>query len=431
MRRRYYICGLLFLLITVNYLDRAVLPVAAKDVSTEFHFSPVAMGYLFSSFIWTYALFIFIAGFIVDRFSTKRIQLAGCSIWSVATFLMAFVWSFPSFVGLRMLMGAAEATSLPAAYKIVREWMPAEERGVATAVVSAGTYSGPAFGALLVGAVTTAFGWRASFMVAGALGLIWLIPFAIWFDRPERVAWLKPEERNKIVAERTGNVADFDWKTPPASLLQLLSSRTLWGLALTQACAIYGNNVFLFWLPSYLRSTRDLTILKTGLFTAVPYALAVPLTIGIGLLSDRLVRSGGVAGGRRRNVVAIGMLCAAVILAAPLVDNIWLLLALTTISLTGIGIVLGLNMALVSDLLPNPRNLGKAVGTVAFVGQVAGISAPIVTGYIIAWTGSYRLLFGVGGVLMILGSTVCLTLTRKPLLADEPAAGLAAPAPIT
>src|ERR1700691_2698805 len=71
MRRRYYVCGLLFLLITVNYLDRSVLPVAAKAVSTEFHFSPVAMGYLFSSFIWTYALFIFIAGFIVDRFSTK------------------------------------------------------------------------------------------------------------------------------------------------------------------------------------------------------------------------------------------------------------------------------------------------------------------------------------------------------------------------
>jgi MFS family permease len=428
MRRRYYVCGLLFLLITVNYLDRSVLSVAAKDVATEFHFSPVTMGYLFSSFVWTYALFIFITGFIVDRFSTKRIQLVGGTIWSAATVLMACAWSFPSLLALRMVMGAAEATSLPTCNKIVREWMPAEDRGIATTIFSAGSYSGPAFGALLVGAVATGWGWRAAFMAAGALGLVWLIPFGIWFDRPERAGWLKPDERNKIVAERTGSIAEFDLKTPPASLLQLLSNRTLWGLAFTQACAIYGNNVFLFWLPSYLQSTRGLTVLKTGLFTAVPYALAVPLTIGIGLLSDRIVRHGGVAAGRRRNVVAIAMLCAAVILAAPLVNNIWLLLALTTISLSGIGTALALNQALLSDLLASPRNLGKAIGTVSLFGQLVGISAPIVSGYLIAWTGSYRLLFGVGGVLLIAGSTACLTLTRKPLLpGHEPMPGVAAP----
>jgi ACS family glucarate transporter-like MFS transporter len=416
-RRRYFVCVILFLLVTVNFLDRSVLPVAAKDVAAEFHFSPVAMGYLFSSFVWTYALFFFFTGLLIDRFSTKRVQLVGGTIWAMATFLMAFVWSFPSFVLLRMIMGGAEATSLPTCNKIVREWMPAAERGVANSIFSAGSYAGPALGALLVGAVATAYGWRASFMVAGALGLIWLVPFAIWFGRPERVSWLSAEERNRILTERTGSIAEFDRETPPATVWQLLSSRTLWALAFTQTCAIYGNNVFLFWLPSYLQSTRGLTILKTGLFTAVPYALAVPLSIGIGVLSDRIVRGGGVATGRRRNVVAIALLSAAAILAAPLVDNIWVLLALTTISLTGIGITLALNQALVSDLLASPRNLGKAIGTVSFIGQLVGITAPIVTGYIIAHTGSYRLVFMVGGALMILGSVVNFTLTRRPLLA--------------
>ena len=131
-RRRYLVCGLLFLLVTVDHLYRSVLSVAARDVAAEFGFSPVVMGYLFASFVWIYALFIFITGFMIDRFSTKRIQLVGGTIWSAATFLTAFVWSFPSFVGLRMIMGAAEATSLPTCNKIVREWMPAEERGVAT-----------------------------------------------------------------------------------------------------------------------------------------------------------------------------------------------------------------------------------------------------------------------------------------------------------
>jgi ACS family glucarate transporter-like MFS transporter len=426
-RRRYLVCGLLFLLVTVNYLDRSVLSVAAKDVAAEFSFSPVVMGYLFASFVWIYALFIFLTGFMIDRFSTKGIQLVGGTIWSAATFLTAFVWSFPSFVGLRMLMGAAEATSLPTCNKIVREWMPAEERGIATTIFSAGTFAGPACGALLVGTVASAYGWRASFMAAGALGLLWLIPFAIWFDRPERVGWLKPEERAGILAARTGKTHEFDRQTPSASLAQLLRSRTLWALAFTQACAIYANNVFLFWLPSYLQSTRGLTLLKTGMFTAVPYALAVVLTIGIGLLSDRVVRSGGgVASGRRRNVVATAMLCASVILAAPLVENIWVLLALTTITLTGIGTTLALNGALLSDLLPSPRNLGKATGTVWFIGQLVGIAAPIVSGYVIASAG-YRFLFVVCGLMLVAGSTVCLTLTRRPLLAGDEPAALAAP----
>lgn len=416
MPRRAYVCALLFLLITINYLDRSVLPVAAKDVAAEFHFSPVAMGYLFSSFVWAYALFTLASGFFIDHFSSKRIQLVGGSIWSCATFLMGFAWSFPSLLGLRLLMGAAEATSLPTCNKIVREWVPAKERGTATACFSAGSYLGPALGALLVGSVASVYGWRTSFMVAGALGLIWLIPFAILFDRPERVSWLSKAERDLIVAERAGQMADFNQQTPPASVFALLAQRTFWGLAITQFCAIYCNNVFLFWLPGYLQATRDLTILKTGLFTAVPYALAAPLSIAVGLLSDRLMRRSGVTGGLRRNVVAIAMLCSAVILAAPLVDNIWLLLALTTISLTSVGTVLGLNLALLSDLLPNPRNLGKAVGTVVFVGQLAGITAPIATGYIIAWSGSYQWVFVAGSVLLIVGSTVCLTMTRKPLL---------------
>jgi len=419
MQRRYYVCALLFVLMTINYLDRAVLPVAAKAVASEFHFSPVAMGYLFSSFVWTYALFTLAAGFIVDRVSSKGIQLVGGAIWSVATFLMAFVAGFSAFVGLRMLMGAAEATSLPTCNKIVREWMPAGERGLANTVFSAGSYAGPALGAVLVGAVAAKFGWRASFMVAGALSLLWLLPFSLWFDRPERVGWLSAPERAHILGERSGSMAEFDRHTPAASVPQLLASRTLWALTFTQACAIYGNNVFLFWLPSYLQATRGLTVLKTGLFTAVPYALAVPLSIGVGVWSDRIVRrAGGVAAGRRRNAVSLALLCAAAILAAPLVQHMALLLALTTVSLSGIGVALALNQALLSDLLASPRNLGKAIGTVSFFGQLAGICAPIVSGYIIASTGGYRLLFLVGGLLLIAGSTVCFLLTRSPLRFD-------------
>src|SRR5581483_8450116 len=168
--------------------------------------------------------------------------------------------------------------------------------------------------------------------------------------------------RDKILAERGAKVQDLDRNAEPVGLLRLLRTPTLWGLALTQGCNVYSQYLFLTWLPSYLQTSKHLTILSTGFYTAVPYAIAVVLCIAMGRFSDRFLRHSGTATGRRRYLIAAAMVIASVILAAPLVENLWIILLLITISLAGISSTTSLNWALLNDLLPNPRDVGKAMG---------------------------------------------------------------------
>ena len=283
------------------------------------------------------------------------------------------------------------------------------------AIFNSGSYAGPALCALVAGPVIAVWGWRALFFVAGGIGLAWLVCWLIWFARPEEARWLGHAEREKIVAERGARKVDLDSSAVKSGLATLLSrSPTLWGLALAQGCNVYSQYLFLTWMPSYLETTKGLTIAKTGFYAAIPYAVAVVLCILIGLFSDSLLR-GDVGGGKRRYMIACAMLLAAVILLAPYVSSLWVVLALIALSLSGIAATTSLNFALLNDLLPNPKDVGVAMAFLVVGGNTFGLLAPIVTGYVIAATGSYDTAFVIAGALLVLGAASILTLTRQPI----------------
>jgi len=112
--RRGWISVFLFTLAMINYVDRVALSVAAKPIAEEFGLSPVAMGYLFSSFLWTYLLFLIPMGILVDRFGSKAINAAGIALWSAATMMTGAAWSYASLVATRLSMGIGEASTFPA-----------------------------------------------------------------------------------------------------------------------------------------------------------------------------------------------------------------------------------------------------------------------------------------------------------------------------
>jgi len=413
--RRGWISVFLFTLAMINYVDRVALSVAAKPIAEEFGLSPVAMGYLFSSFLWSYLLFLIPMGILVDRFGSKATNAAGIALWSAATMMTGAAWSYASLVATRLAMGVGEASTFPAGGRVVREWIPAGERGLTNAIFMAGTQAGPAVGALLVAWILSHLGWRLSFVVVGAIGFIWLVAWLVWFDQPERVRWLGETERRKILAERAADTQALGRRTGSRRILQLLRTRTMWGLALSEGCAVYTQYLFLTWLPSYLQTTRQLTVLKTGMFTALPYAGAAVLGILLGRLSDRMLSATGVGEGRRRNMGVVMMLSSAVILFTPFVENVWMLLALFTLSLTGMATAISLNFSLVNDLLRNPEDSGKAMSILIVGGNAFGIAAPIVTGYVIERTGNYNWAFGIAGLLLLSGALILLTMTRRPI----------------
>ncbi|GGF00449.1 MFS transporter [Aliidongia dinghuensis] len=427
-RKRRWVALMLFTLALMNYVDRVALSFAAGPISKEYGLNSVSLGYLFSSFLWTYTIFLIPAGILVDRFGAKAVAGIGLAIWSAATAMTGLASSFVQLLATRLVMGGGEATSNPSGARVIREWFPANERGAVNAIFNSGSYAGPALCAVVAGPLIEAFGWRVLFFLAGGIGLLWLLCWKIWFARPEDAHWVSDGERATILAERSWHGRQQS-KGEASGLLRLLTSGpTLWGLALTQGCNVYSQYLFLTWLPTYLQATKGLTIAKTGFYAALPYAIAVVLCITIGRLSDRALR-GEVARGGRRYVIAAAMVLASVILFAPLVDNLWAILALIALSLTGISATTSLNFALVNDLLPNPRDVGVAMAFNVVGGNVFGLMAPIVTGYVIEETGSYDNAFVIAGVLLLVGAASTLTLTRRPIgAADRPARSEARPA---
>src|SRR5665213_1348010 len=146
--RRIWVCAFLFTLTAINYADRVALSVAATPVAQEFGLDKVQMGYLLSSFLWTYVLCLIPVGLLVERFGGKIVNSLGIFLWSTATVLTGFAPSFLFMLGSRLAMGMGESTSWPASNRIIREWFPASERGLANAIFGAGSAAGPAIGAV-------------------------------------------------------------------------------------------------------------------------------------------------------------------------------------------------------------------------------------------------------------------------------------------
>ena len=145
---------------------------------------------------------------------------------------------------------------------------------------------------------------------------------------------------------------------------------------------------------------------------ALPYLGAVILGIGIGRVSDRLLAGQNVSAGRRRMMVAAMMSVGAAILLVPAADSVGVILLLITIALTGVSSAISLNFALLNDLLRSAGDIGTATGMLVFGGNVFGILAPIVTGYVIAATGHYDLAFVIAGCLLVIGVFSALVFAR-------------------
>jgi MFS family permease len=413
-RKRTLIYFALFVILAINYIDRVALSVASKSISTEFGLTPVELGYVFSSFLWTYILCLIPVGVLVDRFGARISNSAGFGLWSAATILTAFAPSLGALIGTRLVMGAGEATSYPVAARVIREWAPVSERGFATTLFNAGAYAGPAFGALAMGWIISVSDWRTGFIVAGAIGLVVLIPWVLFYRKPEDANWLSETERAEILDKRDAS-ATATASGKGLTLSDLLRSKTMWGLALTQGCAVYTQYLFLTWLPNYLQTSRDLDILKTGFYTAIPYLGAMLLSVLVGRLSDRLLDGKSALGGKRRLMVVAAMLSSALIVLAPIVEPTWAIILLLMISLTGISSSIGLNVALTNDVLRDVGSAGKAVSLVVIGGNLFGIMAPVVTGYVVQGSGGFSWAFGIAGLLLFTGAMSALTLTRTPI----------------
>jgi MFS family permease len=419
-RKRYIVYGLLFTMTLINYFDRTVLSIAMPVLIQEFSLTPIAVGYLLSAFIWSYAPCQLPAGMTLDRWGTRKTAARCIAFWSAATALTAAATSFPFVFFTRLLLGIGESPTFPLAARAIREWAPVKERALAFSISGSGPAFGTAVSAITIAWLVSTIGWRLAFVFSGALGFVWVAVWLWLYRDPEQATFLSSPERRMILAERspggTSGAAGMGLK-------ELLSYQTMWGLFLVQGCVNYTQYLFLTWLPTYLVQSRGLNIMHSGLQTGLCYLGAMVLTIALGRLCDHLLTPAAVQAGKRRYAIVILAFGAAVMVLAPFTASETLLLVEITFSLACVQSVFVNTYSLTNDLLHTGSSIGTAVGWIQLGGNIFGLAAPIATGYIVAATGSFTSAFLLAGALLIIGAVVTLTMTRRPV--GAPLSGLA------
>ncbi len=420
--KRFYILMFLFFNGVINYIDRINLSVAAPTIAKEFNWDPGTMGMIFSAFLWTYAVCLIPCGWLVDRLGTRKINAGSVSLWSAAAMMTGAITGLGTMMVARLALGVGEAASYPAAGKIIRQWFPSSERGLATAIFNSGAYAGPALATPIVAWLVLETSWRMSFGILGSLGFIWLFFWLKMFRLPAECSWLPAAEREYILAEAGASppVSDAEQQPMQSGILsRLLGRKTMWGLALTQGCGVYTQYLFLSWLPTYLVEARHMQLMKASVFSSLPYLIAVVLGILIGKLSDNILTPEAVKQGKRRTMVIVFMALSSIVLLTTVISNEFVVLLLISLSLTFISSAITLNIALTNDLISDPSIAGTAFGILILGGNIFGLTAPILTGYIVKATGNFDSAFFLAGGLLILGALISFMLTKKPLSFDK------------
>jgi ACS family glucarate transporter-like MFS transporter len=424
--KRFYIVLFLFFNVSINYVDRVNLSVAAPIISKYFHWDAAMMGWVFSAYLWTYTALLVPSGWLGDRIGVRRTAAIAISVWSVAAMLTGAVSSFFSMILTRLGLGLGEAASFPMCNNVVRQWFPAEERGFATGLFHAGVFVSTALATPAVAWTVLRYGWRASFVIFGSLGFVWLILWLKCFHPPETCPWLPEDERSLILANRErsskgqGTSASARRLGFFEALAPLLRQKTTWGMFISQGCVNYMQYLFLAWLPSYLVQARGMNLMKAGIYTAIPYLVGTVVEVTLGKASDHMYTPEELKQGKRRNLVAILLVLTSVVLLINVVDSSFAIIAIITMALSCNTSVIMFNYALTNDLVEDPQVAGTAFGILQLGGNSFGLCAPIFTGYIVKTTGSFSSAFALAGALALIGAGVAFTMTRRPIHGSLP-----------
>jgi ACS family glucarate transporter-like MFS transporter len=399
-RARLFIVTMLFLVTTVNYADRATLSIAGPALSKELHLDPIALGYIFSAFGWSYVVAQVPGGWLLDRFGSRWVYAFSIMIWSFFTLMQGWV----GFLGgaaavgvlftLRLMVGFAEAPSFPANARIVAAWFPGNERGTASAFFNSGQYFATVIFAPLMGWIAHDFGWRYVFFVMGGLGVL------------VGLVWIKtmygPKEHPGI------NEAEFDYISQGGALVdmdalkdakadsgpkwdhirQLLSNRMMLGVYLGQFCINTLTYFFLTWFPVYLVKERGLSILHAGFVATLPALCGFIGGVLGGVISDYILQRTGSLTAARKIPIVGGMLLSMAIIGCNYVDGQALVVGFMALAFFGKGIG-ALGWAVVSDTSPKEAG-GVTGGLFNMFGNLSSITTPIIIGYILAGTGSFN-----------------------------------------
>ena len=374
----------------INYVDRGTLATAAPLIKDELRLTNAEVGVLLSAFFWSYTPLQLVAGWLAQRLDVRYVYAAGLAIWSLATALTGIVSGFIALLVLRVLVGVGESVTFPCNAELLADGAPEHQRGRANGLVAVGLGFGPAFGTLVGGLMMSHCGWRVAFLMLGLASLIWLWP---WLTTTAGTATGAHAESAAAVPARAG-----------VSYLTILRKRAAWGASLGHFCSNYGLYFVLTWLPLYLVKARGFSVGQMAVIGSLVYcvyALAAALT---GSASDRWIAAGASISSVRKGVIVIGLLgAAACMLLCPSVTSAVISVVILGVAAAFLGFV-SPQLFAIAQTLGGSRAAGQWMGLQNMVGNLAGVAAPLVTGWVVDHSGQYFWAFTIVAAVCILGT---------------------------
>jgi ACS family D-galactonate transporter-like MFS transporter len=398
--KRWSILALLAVGALIAFVDRTSISsaLAAPSFKHHFHLSNLDRGWINSAFFWSYAALQIPMGWVVDRYGVKRAYTVCFIIWCAASALTGLTTTLAALIVMRLVVGAAEAVVVPASYRWIRNNFHEGQSGTAVGLYMLGTKFGPAIGAPVAAWLIVAYDWRAMFFITGAVGLVWLLPwlFMVKNDLPKK---------SEMVAVRA--------KASAVPMKNILASPLVWGTLVVNFCYNYFTFYCMTWMPAYLVEHRGLTLEKMGLYSFFSFAGIAIVALAAGWVADKLIARGGDAVVVRKSFVIAGFLVASTVILGAKTDNTALALFWNVFSLSGLGLATANNLALCRlTLIPKP-----AVGVVTGIQQVAvslaGMVAPILSGWLLDVSGGYTVPMYVIFAFLLLGAVTTLFVLRR------------------
>jgi len=423
-RTRWGILTILFIVTTINYADRASISIAGPEIRKALGLSPVEMGFVFSAFAWSYVAAQLPGGWLLDRFGSKITYFFSIFLWSLFTLLTGGVGFLTGgaavamlFV-LRFLVGAAEAPSFPGNSRITSAWFPTHERGLASALFNSAQYFATVLFAPIMGWLVHSFGWESVFLVMGALGIAMAFVWLKTIHGPKDHPSISSGELAYI--EAGGALVDLDGAKAAAQpaavdtfacMKELLGNRMLLGVYIGQYCINTLTYFFLTWFPVYLVQERHMTILKAGFVASLPAIAGFLGGVAGGAISDRLAKAGFSLSMSRKVPIVAGMLLSMSMIACNYIETDMFVVAVMALAFFGKGVG-ALGWAVVADT--SPKEAGGLSGALFNTfGNTAGITTPIVIGYIVQGTGSFA------GALVFVGANAAVTIFSYVFIVGE------------
>jgi len=394
--QRWVMCGLLFFATVIAYVDRAVIANLKNTLESVIPgLDDYTYGIITVAFQLAYGIAMVVAGGLTDKLGTRKAFAIAICLWSVAAMLPGAAFSVASFAAAMFLLGLGEAANFPACIKTVAEWFPKRERAYATGLFNSGANVGnmiaPAVVAALVaffshsGLLGPAKAWRGTFVVAGALGFVWLAFWLMLYRRPEEHPRVSKAELALILSDPGEKLDKVPWR-------RVVPCKESWAFAIAKFLTDPIWWFYLFWIPGYLQTTFHLTLKQIQVPVFLAYAISIIGSVGGGWISGALINRGVTPNWARKGTMLLCVLCIAPIFATPFIHNLWVVVALLGLATAGHQGWSATLFTLPSDMFPK-----AAVASVTGIGGMAGAFGGVLllfsAGAIVQKTHSFVTLF--------------------------------------